>query len=150
MKTEILSQNEQLASAADIRVEIEASDFAESVTAGESLTINALPVSNGEIVQLVGMYIVKPFASSTDEANNSTLISIGDGVTPARYMAETETNAGGAYVSASAGTGVRFAYQADDTVDVTVKPAAGKALNTIDGGRILLLFKRVLLGDFLG
>ena len=149
MLTENLIGTEALTSGADIRVLLKAEDL-KDLAAGASQVVELFPVKQGEAIELVGAYLAEPFSASGDAAIVSAKVSLGDGVDADRYMAATELNAGGANIKATTGTGTRFAYTADDTVDATVTVTAEKNVNALDAGKLLLLFRRIRLAEYQG
>ena len=149
MLVENLMGVEALASGADVRVVLEAKDFA-GLAAGASQVLELFPVKKGEAVELVGAYLPEAFASSGDDTIASAKVSLGDGVDADRYLAATEMLGKAALVNASAGTGTRFAYTADDTVDASIAVTDAKNVNALDKGRLLMLFRRIRLAQFQG
>jgi len=142
MKTILLSTEEQLATGATHLVICTHADLTETATA-TAQTLEPFATAVGNVLELKGMKLVTPFKDSGDNANNTCGLTVGDGGSGNRYLASTEINANGTYVSYAPGTGTRYAYTAAGAFDVTFgAPTTGKTLKAFDTGE-LHLFVRV-------
>lgn len=95
-----------------------------------------------QMVELVRMELITPFEDTTDAASVTNLIEVGDGSDPDRLLTSTQINKNGTEVYIKAGTGTKYVYSADDTVDIVfAAPTSGKNLAAINKGQLRLIFK---------
>jgi len=80
--------------------------------------------------------LITPFSCSTDSANNSTALEVGDDGSVARLLASMELNENGTEVFLKKGTGTDYVFTAANYVDAYVTPASGKALSALDAGEV--------------
>jgi hypothetical protein len=112
-----------------------------TVDTAQTLQLFNVP-ANVHLVELVKMELIEPFEDASDAAHNTTLVEVGDGGDTDRLLASTQLNRNGTEVYNKAGTGTKYNYTADDTVDILfAAPASGKALADLDRGKLRLLFR---------
>lgn len=123
-------------------VELESSDFTEIAT-NTAETIQLFEVGDTMGVELVAMTLPRGFEESGDATHNSSLITVGDGADPDRYLTSTEVNVNGTEVKVKYGTTTQFVYTSSDTVDLVVTPPTANAVGALDKGKVRLYFKVV-------
>ena len=107
-----------------------------------ALAVSAFtPLITVQGLELDHIELVTPFQDTTDAANNSALLTIGDATTANRYLTSTETNANGAYVSLAFGTGTKFVPSINQAVLFTLTPIGGKNVANYNAGKLLAYFK---------
>lgn len=87
-------------------------------------------------VRCVKAQLIVPFSCSTDSANNSTALEVGDDGSVARFLASMELNSDGTEVFLKKGTTTDLVLTAANYVDAYVTPASGKALSAQDAGEV--------------
>lgn len=112
-------------------------------TAATAQTIDLFPLdASFQMVELVRSELLQPFEDTTDPANNSTAVTVGDGGDTARLLTATQLNRNGSTVFIKGGTTARHVFGAADTVDIVfAAPPAGKNLAALNKGRLRLLFR---------
>lgn len=110
-------------------------------TANTAQTIALVSVKAGEVWEVLGTHVKTAFKDASDTAFNTTAIEIGDGSDTDRLLASQELNVNGTEVLNKAGVGP-YAFNADDTIDLTVGSMSAKSLSNIDTGE-LHIFLRV-------
>jgi carbon monoxide dehydrogenase subunit G len=110
-------------------------------------TLELIDVKAGDIVLACAVHVRTQFKDSADNAFNTTAIEVGDGGDVDRFLASMEVNANGTVVTSKAGTGTMLAYTAADTVDIKVSSMAGKNLNALTQGELIVLLRIVNMAD---
>lgn len=130
----------RIAERADIEVLLTHADLTQAALA-TAQTIALFPVAAKMTVELKRSILDVPFADTTDAANNTNGVIVGDSGSTNRFLTTTELNLNGTYVPVKNGTGTANVYAATTTVDaVFAAPAAGKTLVALNQGQIRLLF----------
>ncbi len=143
MKTLVLSFEEQVATGASHLVVITSADLTQT-TAATAQTLVPMALPAGCVASLAGARLVTPFADSADAANNSCTITVGDAASANRYLAATQVNANGSFVTVAAGVLTALGYPAAGELRVAFSaPPAGKTLAALNKGE-LHLFVRVV------
>ncbi len=135
MNAELLSAEEQRAYGFTHRIKVTHEDLTET-TAATDQVIPLLSVAAGALVTRCATRLVTPFNDASDVAYNDTQVSVGDGGSAARFLAAQQVNENGTEVLAKGGTGTLHAYEAADTVDLTVAHQDSKALADLDAGEL--------------
>ena len=141
MKITPLLGDDIVANGANLEVLLTHEDLTET-TAATAQTIPLLTLTAlYHMVELVRMEMLEAFQLTTDAAHNTTLIEVGDGGDTDRLLTSTQLNVNGTEVYMKAGTGVKYVYTANDTVDIVfAAPAADKTLAGLNKGKLRLLF----------
>jgi hypothetical protein len=127
---------------ANLKIILTHEDLTEE-TAATAQVIEAISVAVGDLVDVVDVVLEEAFEDSTDPANNSTSLIVGEGAI-ARFLSAMEVNANGTTAWKKAGTGTRLCFAAADTVDATFgAPPAGKTLAAFDKGRVAIYVRKV-------
>lgn len=165
MKYRILSTTEQQLNQANILVTL---DYTDIIALGAAATgsIKIAPYGGGDAVQqpftdvaspptfpagtilrLSAFKLNTPFVFS-DSSLISAAIVVGDGGSSNRYLASTETNAAGTFVTYSIGTTTRFCLTSADSVIVAVTGTSSKNLNTATAGLMSFYLKSEDINQF--
>ena len=141
MKSAPLLNEDIVANGANMEVIVDHADLTQATAATAQVISLLAMLAAYQQVELVRVELLQAFQDTTDAANNTTPVTVGDGVSANRFLTATELNANGAAVRIKAGTGTKYVYGADDTVDITFgAPAAGKNLAALNAGKLRLLF----------
>lgn len=143
MKIEPASKQFEAAFGATHQVTLTADDLTETTADTAQTFTVAAPA--GTLAQVIATAVPTAFKDASDAAFNTNVLTIGDEVDPDRYLASQELNENGTEVLYKAGTGVAYAYTADDTIDITIAAMAAKSLVNIDTGELRILLKAVPL-----
>lgn len=108
------------------------SDFVTSTGAGTAFSYN-VPVPAGYKAGVVTGNLLVPFQNSGDTGQSSTALQIGDSASATTFLASTELNANGTYIT-NFGNGAVKVYNAADNVIFKFTPTAGKKLSDLDTG----------------
>jgi len=118
--------------------------YADLTGTGNTQTLPILTnYANATGVNVIGARLITPFVSS-DGTLVSTAFTIGDAGSATRYLASTETNAAGSYITESVGAlSIPHIDTADTVVNAYVTATAAKVLSTHTAGvlRVFLQFK---------
>jgi len=131
---------------------VKRSDFVVDITAdggdlsaavnNTALVLSCLTtLANVMMIELSHVELLEPFQDTTDAAQNSTSLTIGDGGSANRHLTATELNANGAYVTVKAGTGTKYVPGADTPTTFTFTPTAGKNLANLNKGKLRAYFR---------
>lgn len=130
-----------VAKGGNFQVTIGYADFAAAVN-NTALAVSAFtPLANLQGLELDHVELVIPFQDTSDTANNSTAVTVGDSGSAARYLASTELNANGSFVNLAYGTGTKFVPTTSTPVLFTFTPASGKNLANLKAGKLIAFFK---------
>lgn len=139
MKVYNLSLEEQAASGYTKKVVITHADLTEA-TANTAQTIELFTAAADSVIRSAAFNLVTPFEDASDNALNTTTITVGDGSDPDRFIVSKETNVNGteivAWATAQATDTLPYAYVAADTVDAVFGSMADKSLSNVDTGEI--------------
>jgi hypothetical protein len=122
-----------------------------TVTAGDltlatvttTQTLEHGPIPKGSKIQ-VELRNTIPFQNTADNTNNTTGVSVGDGVGVATVLANKEVNLNGSeIVDPQEGTLSAAVYTADDILKTTWTPKSGTALLALNKGQIDVLVRIV-------
>jgi len=117
----------------------------EDLTTATSNTTQTLTVSvlAKQGIELVAAVLEETFQDAGVSANNSLLITVGDGTDADMYLTSTQLCEDGTEVYLKFGTGTRTVYTADDTLDLAIAPHASYGVAAMDQGK-LRLYIRIL------
>ncbi len=125
----------------DFVVQITYKDLAAGVL-NTALAVAAFThLANLQGVELDHIELQELFQDTTDAAQASTSLQIGDAGSVARHLAACELNANGAYVQLKFGTGTKYINNADTPVLFTFTPTAAKNVANLNKGKLLAYFK---------
>ncbi len=134
-----LTENEASVSGFTHIIKVEASDLTETA-ANTAQTIEVAPTVVGSAVSHCAMRLITPFEDASDGAFNTTLLEVGDGVDPNRFLTATQLNVNGtevlAKITANSVATLPFAYEIVDTVDLVFGSQSAKSLVDIDVGEV--------------
>lgn len=132
-----------VAKRSDLSVLVTYKDFAAGIV-NTPLVINLFTsLGKYQAIQLSHTELLENFQDTTDAAQVSTSITVGDAGNAARHLAATELNANGAFVPLAVGTGTNYVPAANTVCTLTVTPTAAKNVANLNKGKVLLYFKVV-------
>jgi len=108
-----------------------------TVTTAQAITLCAL--KKGDILLRAIGYPKAGFQNTADSANNSTTASLGDTGSATRYLAAGESNANAAGITPVIGN-TPYLLPAADSLQITVTPKTGTALNVLNRGEYHVYF----------
>lgn len=120
---------------------ITAADLTET-TDNTAQVIDLITVPAGTLVASVATRVVTAFEDASDNALNTTALTLGDAGSANRYMASQELNANGSTVVAKAQPStVPYATVAETTLKATFGSMASKDLASVDVGEVHIFLK---------
>ena len=159
MKVLTLSNNESGPHGFTHKITLTHADLTLATADGDQ-TIELLAVGAGTFVDRAAYVLRTAFKDASDSAFNSTVLSVGDGTDPDRYLHSNtagtglQINENGTEVlyhinpvaASTAGLATApYMYTGDDTVDALVESMSAKALVNIDVGEIDIFLRVVNL-----
>lgn len=122
-------------------VEIGFADLAAGVS-NTPLVLSAFStLGNLQGIELDHIELITPFQDTSDTAQNTTGLIIGDAGSTNRHLTTTELNANGSFVTLAYGTGTKFVPTTNTPVTFTFTPTAGKNVANLKAGKLLAFFK---------
>lgn len=94
-------------------------------------------VNVGWFVSRVALIVGTPLSDASDSSFDSVVARIGDGASTNRFIDDTQINANGTWVAFSVAS-PNYLYTSSQNVQIRFTPKAGKALNDIDLGSIVV------------
>lgn len=130
-------------------IDVSYEDLTETATA-TGQTLVPLNAATGDVVEVVAMRLVTPFKDASDNAYNTTTMTVGDTDSSTRFLSSTQLNENGAQIVIKVGTLTTrgFAYTAAKEIQLAFGSMSGKKLSDIDVGRLLLYVRVVNLTKF--
>lgn len=122
-------------------VQITYKDFAAGIVNTALAVAAFVHLANYQGVELDHVELLEAFQDTTDAAQLSTSLQIGDAGSVARHLAAMELNANGANIPLKFGTGTKYINNANTTVLFTVTPTAAKNVANLNKGKLIAYFK---------
>jgi hypothetical protein len=124
-----------------------ASDFAIVTTAGDTAEFAlAIPAKSRIKDALLDLRV--PFQNTSDAANDSTTVTVGDSASATLFTSAVQINLNGTEVGVANATGnMPKAYNAADTFRVTFTPKTGTALSALNKGELRVYAHIVVDGE---
>lgn len=116
-------------------VEITAEDLTQT-EANEPQTV-AVTLPAGTLGGLIAVKTAEAFEDTADAAFNSTAVTVGDAASATRYLASTQVNAKGSTVTYKSGAVANHAYDTAGEMRFAFASMTGKALASLNKGRLL-------------
>lgn len=129
----------RIAEGANYEVLITHADLTDAV-ASEAQTLT-VPIAAKMSVRGVRLILDEVFLDTSDTANASTAVIVGDDGSTSRYFTSTELNSHGTEIFLKSGVDIEFPYTADNTIDITFTPTSGKTLAALTQGRVRIQFQ---------
>lgn len=123
----------------------------DDLTETGSATAQAITIATpaaGSILLNAAQRLKTAFADSSDSANASTVLTLGDGTTANKFLAASQLNANTADDSLKSGTGTKNDYTSAGQIVATFTPGTGKTLAALDTGEVHIFLQIAELQDF--
>jgi len=131
------------------RIELTHADLTQTA-ANTAQVISLITLAIGMMVLRVATRMTIAFQDVSDNAFNSTAITIGDTGTANLFLASQELNVNGTEVYNKAGTMTAKAYDSTDALNITFNSMSAKSLSNIDVGAITVFAEIVDLKQLAG
>ncbi len=122
--------------------EIVAADFGAAASSGVS-SLGHVTLANINSIELSHIELTEPFQDTTDAAQNSLSLVIGDSGTANRHLTATELNANGSYVPLAMGTATKYVPTSDTTTVYAFTGVSGKLLSHLNKGKLLAFWRTI-------
>lgn len=141
-KVTMLTNEEAAQFGANLLVVVRHEDLTQA-TAATAQTVPLFKVpALVQSVECVNVELREAFQDTTDAANNTTAVQVGDDGDTDRLLASTQLNVNGTEVFQKAGTGTKHVFSAENYVDALFEaPAADKTLLALNKGEVRFYFR---------